>query len=44
MITHILLLRIDFVEAARTGAQTRGPHVAREGILCGLRCFLWICN
>jgi len=21
---------------------TRGPHVAREGLLCGLRCFLGI--
>jgi len=24
------------------GSQTRGPHVAREGLLCGPRCFLGI--
>jgi len=23
---------------------TRGPHAAREGIVCGPRCFLWIFN
>ena len=26
------------------GSQTRGPHVAREGVLCGPRCFLEFSN
>jgi len=30
----------DFCYVIRRGSQTRGPHVAREGILCGQRCFL----
>jgi len=30
--------------ALEQGSQTRGPHVAREGLLCGPRCFLKISN
>ena len=33
---------LELVERSKSGAQRLGPHVAREGILCGPQCLLGI--
>jgi len=33
---------LELFERSRSGAQTLGSHMARDGILCGPQCFLGI--
>jgi len=37
-----MLNRNKQISRMNSGSQTRGPHVAREGILCSPWCFLGI--